>query len=121
MEMPMPRWRSAIIALLAAAALSGCGTTEVPTGPDPTGTSSGPVTVTDSRGKTVTLPAPATTVVGLEWGEIEMLVSLGVMPVGAADIKGYGTWVTAAKLDGSVKDVGLRGEPSVDAIVALAP
>ena len=50
-----------------------------------------------------------------------MLVSLGVMPVGAADPAGYATWVTAAKLDSTVKDVGMRGEPSVDSIVALQP
>ena len=50
-----------------------------------------------------------------------MLVGLGVMPVGVADTKGYATWVTAAKLDPAVKDVGTRSEPSVDAIVALRP
>jgi ABC-type Fe3+-hydroxamate transport system substrate-binding protein len=109
-------------ALAAALLASGCGTTESPSNadspPDPTG---GPVTVTDSRGETVTLDAPASRVVGLEWGEVEMLVSLGVMPVGVADVEGYGTWVTAAELDGSVTDVGLRGEPSVDAIVGLEP
>ena len=59
--------------------------------------------------------------VSLEWGETEMLVSLGVQPVGVADIKGYNTWNTAAKLDGSAKDVGTRGEPSVDSIAALQP
>ena len=43
------------------------------------------------------------------------------MPVGVADVKGYTTWVTAAPLTADVKDVGTRGEPSVDAIVALQP
>ena len=43
------------------------------------------------------------------------------MPVGVADVKGYTTWVTAEKLDDDAKDVGTRGEPSVDAIVALDP
>lgn len=87
--------------------------------PDP-GTS-GPVTVTDGRGEELTLDAPATTVVGLEWGIVENLVSLGVMPVGVADPAGYGAWVGAAPLDDEVTDVGMRGEPSVDAIVALDP
>ncbi|MFG1869356.1 ABC transporter substrate-binding protein [Micromonospora arborensis] len=113
---------TALIAVAAALTLGACGTTENTAAPasseSPAG---GPVTVTDSRGKAVTLKAPATKVVGLEWGEVEMLVSLGVMPVGVADPKGYGTWVTAAKLDPSVKDVGTRGEPSVDSIVALQP
>ncbi|GIH03366.1 ABC transporter substrate-binding protein [Rhizocola hellebori] len=103
----------------AAALMSACGTTESPS--ETPAASSGPVTVTDSRGKAVTLPAAGRKVVALEWGEAEMLVTLGVMPVGVADTKGYGTWVTAAKLDASVKDVGTRGEPSVDSIVALQP
>jgi ferric hydroxamate transport system substrate-binding protein len=96
---------------------AGCGTTENKSETQ----ASAPVEVTDSRGKTVKLPAPARKVVGLEWGEVEMLVTLGVMPVGVADPKGYATWVTAAKLDASVKDVGTRNEPSVDSIVALQP
>ncbi|MDO3705051.1 iron-siderophore ABC transporter substrate-binding protein [Micromonospora sp. C28SCA-DRY-2] len=117
--------RTRVTALVAAAAallLSACGTTENAGTPAASSSSaSGPVTVTDSRGKQVTLKAPATKVVGLEWGEVEMLVSLGVMPVGVADTKGYATWVTAAKLDANVKDVGTRAEPSVDSIVALQP
>ncbi|MGS2619626.1 ABC transporter substrate-binding protein [Micromonospora sp. LZ34] len=117
--------RTRVTALVAAAAallLSACGTTENTVTPAASSSSaSGPVTVTDSRGKQVTLKAPATKVVGLEWGEVEMLVSLGVMPVGVADPKGYATWVSAAKLDAGVKDVGTRAEPSVDSIVALQP
>jgi ABC-type Fe3+-hydroxamate transport system substrate-binding protein len=120
----MSRLRTAALAALAVGGLllSACGTTEDP-GPAGAAPSAaaGPITVTDARGKAVELPGPATKVVGLEWGEIEMLVSLGVMPVGVADVKGYGTWVTAEKLDASVKDVGMRGEPSIDAIVALQP
>ncbi|SCL37141.1 iron complex transport system substrate-binding protein [Micromonospora pallida] len=112
-----------LVAAVAALALSACGTTEDPAAsPAPADTAaSGPVTVTDSRGKAVTLKAPATKVVALEWAEAETLVSLGVMPVGVADTKAYATWVGAAKLDPSVTDVGTRAEPSVDAIVALQP
>ncbi|PWU56065.1 ABC transporter substrate-binding protein [Micromonospora sp. S4605] len=113
---------TALVAATAALLLSACGTTENAASPASSSSSaSGPVTVTDSRGKQVTLKAPATKVVGLEWGEVEMLVSLGVIPVGVADTKGYATWVTAAKLDAGVKDVGTRAEPSVDSIVALQP
>jgi ABC-type Fe3+-hydroxamate transport system substrate-binding protein len=116
------RWMLRASALTAALALTACGATEAPSGPAaPDAAGGGPVTVTDARGKTVTLPRPATKVVGLEWGEIEMLVSLRVMLVGVADRDGYATWVTAAKLDSTVNDVGLRGEPSVDSIVALQP
>lgn len=79
----------------------------------------GPITLTDANGETLTLDAPATDVVGLEWGVVENLVSLDVMPVGVADVEGYGHWVKAAPLDDGVKDVGMRGEPSVDALVGL--
>lgn len=119
----MRRLRAFALACLAGSLLvAGCGTTEEPTAPaESAGPSGGPVTVTDARGETVTLDAPAQRVVGLEWGEVEMLVTLGVMPVGVADVEGYSTWVTAAPLDDSVTDVGTRVEPSVDAIVALEP
>ena len=117
--------RSALTAIAAIALLAACGTTEAPVpeqaAPASAEPSAGPVTVTDSRGKEIKLDRPATRVVSLEWAETEMLVSLGVMPVGVADPKGYATWVTAAKLDAGVKDVGQRGEPSVDSIVALQP
>jgi len=83
--------------------------------------SSGPISVTDGRGEEFTLEEPATRVVGLEWGVVENLVSLGVMPAGVADVEGYTTWVSAAPLDEGVTDVGLRGEPSIDALVALEP
>ncbi|GIH97914.1 ABC transporter substrate-binding protein [Planobispora siamensis] len=118
--------RTALVAVASIAMLAACGTTEA-AAPEPAASggtasaSASPVTVTDSRGKQVTLDRPATKVVALEWGEAEMVVSLGVMPIGVADTKGYGTWVTAAKLDPSVKDVGTRQEPSVDSIAALQP
>ncbi|WP_027343865.1 ABC transporter substrate-binding protein [Hamadaea tsunoensis] len=116
----MARRTTAILAIAGLLALGACGTTEKPAAStaSPTG---GPVTVTDSRGKAVQLKAPALRVVGLEWGEVEMLVTLGVQPVGVADVKGYSTWDTAAKLGADVKDVGTRTEPSVDSIVALQP
>ncbi|NUT96600.1 MAG: iron-siderophore ABC transporter substrate-binding protein [Saccharothrix sp.] len=110
-----------IPALIATAAilLTACGTTE--NAETTTSAAGGPVTVTDARGKNVELKAPARKVVALEWGEAEVITSLGVMPVGVADTAGYKTWNAAAPLDASVKDIGKRSEPSVDAIVALSP
>lgn len=117
--------RTRIAALAAAATLltlTACGTSETPedTGKDDAA-SSGPVTVTDSRGKKIELDAPAKKVVALEWAEAEMLASLDVMPAGVADIEGYSTWDTAEKLDPGVKDVGTRAEPSEDSILGLTP
>jgi iron complex transport system substrate-binding protein len=115
---------TAFPALLVAAALllTGCGTTE-DAAAEPSSSAAaagGPITITDDRG-TVELDAPATKVVSLEWGLTENLLTLGVTPVGAADVAGYNTWATVVPLDGSTPDVGFRGEPSLDAIAALEP
>ena len=50
-----------------------------------------------------------------------MLETLGADVVGAADPEGYATWNVSADLDDDTEDVGFRAEPSVDAIMALAP
>ncbi|SER26735.1 ABC transporter substrate-binding protein [Lentzea albida] len=113
--------RIPILVATAAIVLAACGTTESPQSSAPTENAGGPVTVTDSRGKAVELKSAAKRVVALEWGEAEIVASLGVMPVGVADTAGYKTWDAAVALDASVKDVGKRGEPSVDSIVALNP
>ena len=110
----------ALTAVVAASALllTGCGTTEnagAATGGDAA------ITIVDDRGESVELAAPAEKVVALEWNTAENLVALGVMPVGVADVEGYGDWVQSEALDDSVTDVGMRGEPSVDAIAGLAP
>ncbi|MQA82476.1 MAG: ABC transporter substrate-binding protein [Streptosporangiales bacterium] len=97
-------------------AVAACGTTEAPkeqsTGAD--------IKVTDSRGEQ-TLPGPAKRVVALEWGLVENLLTLGVTPVGIADIKQYNVWVSAEPAPTSVKDVGLREEVSLDAVAGLDP
>ncbi|SEG80585.1 iron complex transport system substrate-binding protein [Actinacidiphila yanglinensis] len=115
-------------AAAAALVLAGCGTTEhssadsAPSG-SATGsaTAAGPVTLTDADGTSVHLDHPATRVVGTEWNVVEDLVTLGVAPVGVADVKGYRNWDTAAPLTNTPKDIGTRGEPSTDTIAALQP
>lgn len=109
-------------AALTAMLVAACGTTEDTTAPAAPASSapSGPVDLTDERGP-VHLDAPAKNVVSLEWGLTENLVALGVKPVGQADPKGYNTWDTSAPLDAATPDVGKRGEPSLDAIIALNP
>jgi iron complex transport system substrate-binding protein len=110
-----------IIGLSAVAALfaAGCGTTEEAGGTDKAAAGGDPVTVTDSRGKEVRLDAPAKRVAATEWNGVEHLVSLGVMPVAVSDVKGYGQWASAAPLDGTPKDIGTRGEPSIDTLGSL--
>jgi ferric hydroxamate transport system substrate-binding protein len=121
--MPFPRRALAATAAagLTAMLLAACGTTEEPAA---AGASSappaGPVDLTDERG-TVHLDAPASTVVALEWGLAENLVALGVPPAGLADVAGYNKYDTVAPVPATTPDVGQRGEPSLDAIMALRP
>lgn len=117
--------RSAVPAALAAAALfavSACGTTEEGGSDEATDAASGPVSTVDFLGRTVELDKPAERVVILEWSEVEISISLGVMPVGVADIEGYNVWAGMAEpLDDSVTDVGMRSEASIDSIAGLNP
>ncbi|MEV6757614.1 iron-siderophore ABC transporter substrate-binding protein [Streptomyces sp. NPDC051214] len=115
--------RRPLIAAAAAGAvalvLSGCGTSE------PAKTSSGkkaePITVTDANGAEVKLDGPAKKVVGTEWNVVESMVTLGVDPVGVADVKGYKAWDSAVPLKNDPKDIGTRGEPSMDTLAGLTP
>lgn len=88
---------------------------------DATATSTEPVDLTDSFGRSVQLDAPAERIVVLEWQQIEDALTLCVTPVAVADVDGYGTWVTAVELPAGVDDVGTRGEPNLDAVVAADP
>lgn len=132
---PLLRAAAASAAALAVLALSACGTTDVgsaeesaPSAPasksceaDATTTSTGPVSVTDSLGRTVDLAEPAKRVVVLEWQQTEDLLSLCVTPVGASSIDGYATYVSAETLPASVTNVGERGEPDLDAVYGANP
>ncbi|WP_435243149.1 iron-siderophore ABC transporter substrate-binding protein [Streptomyces cucumeris] len=111
---------AAAAATAAALTLTACGTTEPAT--DDKGAKSGKrITLTDASGAKVKLDGPAKKVVGTEWNVVESLVSLGVDPVGVADVKGYRTWDTAVPLKNEPEDIGTRGEPSMDTIAKLSP
>ncbi|WBB58125.1 iron-siderophore ABC transporter substrate-binding protein [Streptomyces sp. WMMC500] len=117
---------TAAVATAATLTLAACGTTEDAADDDDKGGAgkgaAQPITLTDATGKKVTLEdGPATKVVGTEWNVVEHLVSLGVDPVGVADVKGYNTWDSAVPLTNEPKDIGVRGEPSIDTIAALNP
>ena len=110
-----------VLAAATALTLTACGTTEEAStgaGSTPSGQS---ITLTDGTGAEVTLDGPATKVVGTEWNVVENLVSLGVDPVGVADVKGYSAWSSAVPLVNEPADIGTRGEPSVETIASLAP
>ncbi|WP_317890140.1 ABC transporter substrate-binding protein [Paenibacillus sabuli] len=85
------------------------------------GETAGPITLHGSY-EDVTLEAPAVRVVALEWKYAEELITLGMQPVGVADIEGYNKWLSEnAALGADVVDVGTRQEPSLEEIAALEP
>ncbi|MFH8694223.1 iron-siderophore ABC transporter substrate-binding protein [Streptomyces sp. KS_5] len=112
---------TAAAATAAALALTACGTTEPAADSDDAKRAGEGITLTDASGTKVELDGPAKKVVGTEWHEVELLISLGVDPVGVADVKGYKTWDQAVPLKNEPKDIGTRGEPSMDTIAALKP
>ena len=78
-------------------------------------------TVTHSLG-TIEVPESVERVVTLEWSYTVDVLSLGLQPVGAADIEGYRAWVDIpAALDEAAVDVGRRQEPNLERIIALEP
>ncbi|MFG3661988.1 iron-siderophore ABC transporter substrate-binding protein [Streptomyces sp. NPDC047706] len=112
---------TAAVTAAAALTMTACGTTE-PAADDAAKKKSGErITLTDANGAKVELDGPAEKVVGTEWNVVENLISLGVDPVGVADVKGYKTWDTAVALKNEPKDIGTRGEPSMDTIASLSP
>ena len=104
----------------AALALAACGTTE-PAADKSEKKTSEAISLTDGTGAKLKLDGPATKVVATEWNEVESLITLGVDPVGVADVKGYKTWDTAVPLKNEPKDIGTRGEPSLDTVASLSP
>ncbi|MEU6443743.1 iron-siderophore ABC transporter substrate-binding protein [Streptomyces sp. NPDC047046] len=107
----------------AAMTLAACGSSE-PAKDEPASKGSAAtskVSLTDDKGQKVTLDGPAKRIVTTEWNVTEAALSLGVTPVGVADIKGYRAWDKAAPLGDGAKDIGMRGEPSMDTVAALNP
>lgn len=60
-------------------------------------------------------------VVALNWALAEVVLELDVVPVGIADVDGYRTWVRQPALPSDVVDLGLRNEPNLERLAALAP
>jgi len=66
------------------------------------------------------LPDPRR-IIALEWRPTELLLALGVIPQAIADAPNYRNWVVEPPLAQSVKDVGLRTEPNMEALQRLRP
>jgi ABC-type Fe3+-citrate transport system substrate-binding protein len=77
--------------------------------------------VEDATG-TVSVPKNPVRVVALEWTYMEDVLTLGVQPVGVADIEGYHNWVDiSVELGDDVVDVGTRQAPNLELIAELEP
>ncbi|NGO41829.1 iron-siderophore ABC transporter substrate-binding protein [Streptomyces ureilyticus] len=112
---------TAAAATAAALTMTACGTTEPAADDAEAKPSAERISLTDASGVKTELDGPAEKVVATEWNEVESLISLGVDPVGVADIKGYKLWDSAVPLKNEPKDIGVRGEPSMDTIAGLKP
>lgn len=60
-------------------------------------------------------------IIALEWLPTELLMALGVMPMGVADVYNYRVWVGEPALPTSTVDVGLRTEPNLELMIQLQP
>ncbi|WP_077325681.1 ABC transporter substrate-binding protein [Virgibacillus siamensis] len=79
------------------------------------------ITIEDAMGKQ-TIEGTPKKIVALEWSYAENLLALGIQPAGVADLDGFHQWVNIEKeFDDSVKDVGTRQEPNLEAISRLNP
>lgn len=84
-------------------------------------TSDREIKIEDAMG-TQTIKSTPKNIVVLEWSYAEDLLALGIQPTGVADLDGYKKWINVdKKLTESVKDVGTRQEPNLEAISRLNP
>ncbi|WP_247116104.1 iron-siderophore ABC transporter substrate-binding protein [Marinobacter sp. S6332] len=60
-------------------------------------------------------------IVALNWWLAEHLLALGVTPVGVAEIERYRQWVVEPQAPESIKSVGRRQAPNLEAIRSLKP
>ncbi|MGA7510370.1 MAG: Fe(3+)-hydroxamate ABC transporter substrate-binding protein FhuD [Erwinia billingiae] len=60
-------------------------------------------------------------IISLEWRPTELLMALGVPPMGAAELYNYGLWVGEPALPASTVDVGLRTEPNIELMIQMKP
>ncbi|MDF2724519.1 MAG: transporter substrate-binding protein [Paenibacillus sp.] len=79
------------------------------------------ITVEDAQG-TVTLPKKPEKIVAMDFSFTDMLVSLGIQPVGVADDGDASLFMDSVKSQlKSYKSVGSRYEPSIELISSLKP
>lgn len=129
MDAKTRRYAPIAILLTAALLLPGCANLVQDTGQDPddgppatAGASLDDDVIRTAEG-TKQLSGTPERIVALEWVYVSNLLTLGIQPVGVADVDGYEKWVEIPRdLDTeNVTDVGTRTEPSMEKIAALEP
>lgn len=60
-------------------------------------------------------------IVALEWLPVELLMALGLAPLGVADVHNYNIWVSEPRLPATTLDLGLRTEPNLELMTQLEP
>lgn len=60
-------------------------------------------------------------IISLEWRPTELLMALGVAPMGAAEIDNYRLWVGEPALPEETVEVGLRTEPNIELMIQMNP
>ncbi|SFR75714.1 iron complex transport system substrate-binding protein [Marinobacter daqiaonensis] len=63
--------------------------------------------------------APAPRIATVDWTLAETMLSLGVVPVGVAQIADYQAWVEEPRLPEEVVDLGLRAQPNRELMASL--
>ncbi|MEW5288980.1 Fe(3+)-hydroxamate ABC transporter substrate-binding protein FhuD [Erwinia papayae] len=66
-------------------------------------------------------PIDTQRIIALEWLPVELLMALGVTPMGAAEMYQYKLWVGEPALPASTVDVGLRTEPNLELLIQMKP
>ncbi|GIK55052.1 MAG: hypothetical protein BroJett015_07150 [Chloroflexota bacterium] len=80
-------------------------------------------TLTDALGREVTIPANPQRVVALSEIDLDSLVALGIIPVGAPNGRGQTTLPTylLPQIEGKTTSIGPLGEPDFETILTLEP
>ncbi|MDI9220357.1 Fe(3+)-hydroxamate ABC transporter substrate-binding protein FhuD [Pantoea sp. EA-12] len=60
-------------------------------------------------------------ILALEWLPVELMMALGVAPLGVADLRNYRIWVGEPQLPANTIDLGLRTEPNLELMTQLQP
>jgi len=77
--------------------------------------------IIDDLGKEIELKNNNPKVVALSWEVMEMVISLGIKPVGVSDVSNYKKWVALSHMPNGVIDMGPRNQLNLEKISSVKP